>query len=294
MANNVVELRRPDHTLPDDGPISITALSAADDLRTAAQALERRVRSHGLRLLAWHDLSTMEPMHDGDGMQLAVSAFGWDDAALARWHNVERALRSPLVRACRVASEPFWINRDGIHSRSPDRSFDRLALDGFDDCVPAKAAIVLPVRMPFGQIAAAVLISADPARQDLSEEFARFAETLALPIHRFMRGYAMACRDERYLPTDSLLSSREIECLSWVAQGKTDFEISIILGCSHAGVRYHLTRVCTKLGAVNRAQSVFRACQLGYLSAPLQWNRKSEDRPALPELAAPELAAAAQ
>jgi DNA-binding CsgD family transcriptional regulator len=53
--------------------------------------------------------------------------------------------------------------------------------------------------------------------------------------------------------------------LRWAALGKTDHEIGIILGCSHAGVRYHLSRACISLGTINRAQSVFRACQLGYL-----------------------------
>jgi DNA-binding CsgD family transcriptional regulator len=133
-----------------------------------------------------------------------------------------------------------------------------------------RSAIVIPVHMPLGQIGAAILTPLDPESEDLSLALARCADSLAPAIWRFVTGYATACRDERYLPTDSLLTAREIECLNWVAHGKTDFEISIILGCSHAGVRYHVTRACAKLGAVNRAQSVFRAAQLGYLGVPLQ------------------------
>jgi len=36
---------------------------------------------------------------------------------------------------------------------------------------------------------------------------------------------------------------------------------------SHATIRYHINRASEKLNAVNRAQTVFKAGQLGYLGA---------------------------
>ncbi|MEY4240261.1 MAG: hypothetical protein RL339_2862, partial [Pseudomonadota bacterium] len=49
--------------------------------------------------------------------------------------------------------------------------------------------------------------------------------------------------------------------------GKTDKEISMILGRSHATIRYHIHRAGEKLDSVNRAQTIFKAGQLGYLGA---------------------------
>jgi len=59
------------------------------------------------------------------------------------------------------------------------------------------------------------------------------------------------------------LTSRELECLRWVAGGKTDWEISVILSISSATVRFHVDRARVKLGASTRAQAVARVALLG-------------------------------
>ena len=69
------------------------------------------------------------------------------------------------------------------------------------------------------------------------------------------------------LPSGTRLSKREVECLRWAAIGKTDKEISMILNRSHATIRYHIHRAGEKLDSVNRAQTIFKAGQLGYLGA---------------------------
>jgi DNA-binding CsgD family transcriptional regulator len=56
----------------------------------------------------------------------------------------------------------------------------------------------------------------------------------------------------------ALLSARERECLRWVAEGKTDWEIGVILGISAATARFHVDRARRKLGAHSRAQAVAR------------------------------------
>jgi LuxR family quorum sensing-dependent transcriptional regulator len=52
------------------------------------------------------------------------------------------------------------------------------------------------------------------------------------------------------------LTERQRECLTWVACGKTDWEISRILGLSERTVQEHLGRCVTKLGASNRTHAV--------------------------------------
>jgi len=68
------------------------------------------------------------------------------------------------------------------------------------------------------------------------------------------------------LPSGSRLSKREVECLRWAAIGKTDLEISMIMSRSRATVRFHIHNASTKLDAVNRSQTVFKASQLGYIA----------------------------
>ena len=57
----------------------------------------------------------------------------------------------------------------------------------------------------------------------------------------------------------SNLSARQAECLTWVAQGKTDPEIGIILGVSPRTVRFHLDKAKDKLKVMTRVQAVTKA-----------------------------------
>jgi LuxR family quorum sensing-dependent transcriptional regulator len=61
------------------------------------------------------------------------------------------------------------------------------------------------------------------------------------------------------------LTPRERECLKWAAVGKSEWEISQILGISEHTSEKHLLNAKTKLGAVNRVQAVAEAIRRGYI-----------------------------
>ena len=61
------------------------------------------------------------------------------------------------------------------------------------------------------------------------------------------------------------LSPRERECLLWAADGKSDWDISAILGISQKTVEKHLSNCRRKLNAVNRCQAVVRALRFGII-----------------------------
>ena len=59
-------------------------------------------------------------------------------------------------------------------------------------------------------------------------------------------------------PPPIRLTPRESDSLTLVADGKSDWEISVILGVSEATARFHVDNARRKLGAVTRAQAVAR------------------------------------
>jgi DNA-binding CsgD family transcriptional regulator len=63
------------------------------------------------------------------------------------------------------------------------------------------------------------------------------------------------------------LTARERECLQWVARGKTDFEIGIILGISARTARFHIENSKRKLGVASRVQAVTLAMRSGSIAA---------------------------
>lgn len=56
--------------------------------------------------------------------------------------------------------------------------------------------------------------------------------------------------------SSNALSARESEIMEWVRNGKTNFEIGMILDISAFTVKNHLQRIFRKLDVINRAQAV--------------------------------------
>ncbi len=65
----------------------------------------------------------------------------------------------------------------------------------------------------------------------------------------------------------SLLSPRELECLSWAAGGKTDVEIGRILAISPRTARFHIENAKKKLGVATRVQAVAEALRIKAIAA---------------------------
>jgi DNA-binding CsgD family transcriptional regulator len=61
------------------------------------------------------------------------------------------------------------------------------------------------------------------------------------------------------------LSLRETEVLKWIKEGKSSWEISVILNCSKRVVDFHVSNIKAKLGAVTRAQCVARSIEYGII-----------------------------
>jgi LuxR family transcriptional regulator, quorum-sensing system regulator CviR len=61
------------------------------------------------------------------------------------------------------------------------------------------------------------------------------------------------------------ISAREKEVLDWLKQGKTSWDISVILGISQRTVNFHVYNIMEKLGATNRPQAVAIATRFGLI-----------------------------
>ena len=64
------------------------------------------------------------------------------------------------------------------------------------------------------------------------------------------------------------LSEREIEVMVWVARGKTNPEIGILLGISARTVQHHVAHIYEKIGVSSRAGAALHAMENGLLNDP--------------------------
>jgi transcriptional regulator EpsA len=88
---------------------------------------------------------------------------------------------------------------------------------------------------------------------------------LAVPhLHAAWMRANRSCGDHAPNPTGArhILTSRELEILDWVAQGKSNSQIAQILSISHLTVKNHMQNILRKLDAHNRAQAAARATAL--------------------------------
>lgn len=68
------------------------------------------------------------------------------------------------------------------------------------------------------------------------------------------------------------ITTRQLECLAWVREGKSASDISGILGISSRTVEGHLIKLCSHLGVKTRIQAVLKAIDLGLLAPSARKN----------------------
>jgi DNA-binding CsgD family transcriptional regulator len=67
-------------------------------------------------------------------------------------------------------------------------------------------------------------------------------------------------------PKEMHLTAKELECLRWCKEGKTNWEIGEITSTSEKTVEFHLSNAIRKLGACNRITAVVIGIRCGLIS----------------------------
>ena len=81
----------------------------------------------------------------------------------------------------------------------------------------------------------------------------------ALPhLHELLRRVCRKAPEE----TIAALSVRELEVLQWLKEGKTAWEVGMILSISERTVKFHLANIYAKLNVTNRSHAIARAMSL--------------------------------
>lgn len=68
-------------------------------------------------------------------------------------------------------------------------------------------------------------------------------------------------------PASVPLTDRQLECLSWISEGKSSTDIGEILSISGRTVDYHVGEICQRLNVRTRMQAVAHALRSGWLEA---------------------------
>jgi DNA-binding CsgD family transcriptional regulator len=166
-------------------------------------------------------------------------------------------VRHDLVPAvARLSARPFtWL--EALAGRTPTAKqrehYDWAVSLGIVD------VFAVPIHYPGGDFGLCVSIAGRPVEDTSERQALQMASMFAHQRCRELGGRSGASS----APT--LLTGRELECLRWVLNGKSDTDISKILGISHTTVHFHIERAKKKLGVRTRTQAAATVMTLGYL-----------------------------
>jgi LuxR family transcriptional activator of bioluminescence operon len=144
------------------------------------------------------------------------------------WHNLVVPITSPGARFMNEASE-FGL----------------------------KSGVSMPVHSPQGDLGI-LSFSANrhsKSAKEITGHSLPYLHLLAGHMHEALRRLSDIANDEKKVA----LTFREQECLRWVADGKTSWEISRLLGMSERTVNFHLNNAMLKLNVSNRQHAVAKA-----------------------------------
>lgn len=222
-------------------------LGAARDARSAGLAFADALAPYGLTALTSRlyrrprgPLSSDALMKAGGFLAMTGPA-KWDGSAAQRYVCLQE---NPLLDAVQRRRSHF---RFSDYAPKTERRF-RQYWDAFSE---AKVGDGLGL-LWFGP---------DDHIGSLSLAFERMAfspqETSAIRLAGMMAMEQIAQLSGR-ITQPPRLTPRERDCTAYVAAGKSDWEISVILGLGETTVRFHVDNARRKLGATNRAHLVAR------------------------------------
>ena len=127
-----------------------------------------------------------------------------------------------------------------------------------------KNGITVPVHAPHGEMAIFSMVLDREARlsRDVTQQAMPLIQLFASYLHEAVRRVSeLGTADDG----KKNLTWREQECLRWVADGKTSWEISRLLNLSERTVNFHLKNASIKLDVFNRQHAVVKAVMKGLL-----------------------------
>jgi DNA-binding CsgD family transcriptional regulator len=180
----------------------------------------------------------------------------WPPEILLEYQNNDYVRQDMLPAVARLSATPFtWAEL----LRDRKQTQQQIAFHSWVRQLGVIDGYAVPIHFPGGDVGLCVSV-ATHIIDDAEERLAlHLASLYAHERCRALGGLTEASS------VKAPLSPRELECLKWVLDGKSDTDIGKILGISHTTVHFHIEKVKKKLGVRTRTQAAAMVMTLGYL-----------------------------
>lgn len=183
----------------------------------------------------------------GRRMDGYIMLSGWNQTWLEHYLKNDYVQVDPVARRLRGAAEPF-VWSEAIAAMKEIRPEEQRVMDEAAE-LGMRDGFCVPVYDLDGRQS---VLSMAAHKVDLDEADRGMLHLVGIYVQNRVREL-ITLQPAAEAPR---LSRRERECLQWIAEGKTSWEISGILSISESTAEWYITCATRKLGASNRAQAV--------------------------------------
>ncbi len=164
----------------------------------------------------------------------------------------------PVLKSCFTQSQAFtWADMEARTALTDAQT----RLMRMAESAGLNNGVGVPVRTHSAMVAGFGLASSE--RRDAAHADPDILSALATQFYTALKRLYANTQADDAAPVS--LTAKEIEILSWVAAGKTDEDIAVILGISRNTVDSHMRNVFRKLEAGNRVSAVVKGISLGHI-----------------------------
>ena len=183
----------------------------------------------------------------------------YPDAWIDHYFENDYSSADPVMDHCKKHVTPFaWHDIAKGSSNTAEKVMSEAAEFGL------RNGVTVPVHAPHGELGifSMALNRNNKSALEVTDHALPFVQLLASYLHESLRRVSDfgGAGDEK-----NILSDRERECLRWVADGKTSWEISVLLNVSERTVNFHLKNAAVKLDVFNRQHAVVKAVLKGLI-----------------------------
>lgn len=184
----------------------------------------------------------------------------------AEWRNLyeRQNLREvdPTVEYCFKSTAPLVWMPQSFKTSAQQSLYEEASAFGL------RVGVTLPIHGPSGEVGMLTCVRDQAPNAAFVKDLGQQLGSLTLlrdVAFDSMKKFIHAGEEAEEVPT---LTARELDCLHWMAVGKTAWEIGRILSISEAGVNFHFSNLRNKFGVSKRNDVVLRAIRFGLISLP--------------------------
>ncbi len=177
-----------------------------------------------------------------------------------RYREQDYFNKDPVIRHARSTITPYQWNDLPVHNGREQTVLQEANEAGLN------RGLAIPIHEPWGRVFLATLATdastgASTAAQELAQAQ---AHAMVVIFHARYSALSGALRRGPWVD----LTPRESECLEWVAQGKSSWDIGQLMAVSEHTVNFHLKNAMRKFDTASRVTAAVRAVSLGLIQLP--------------------------